>query len=185
MVGRLAGRNWHQHVTFNGFRFATASPGAQSQGQPEWLLKRNCSISPLQLAGLYASLCVVSLGIATYFWLQGARMVLAFALLELTAVGAAFLVYARHAVDRERIALCGQQLVVELEKGGRVERKEFNRQWVRVEPKGEDGSLIELSGQGQRVWVGRFVRPELRPALAREIRRALRMSDSQAAPAAA
>jgi uncharacterized membrane protein len=43
-----------------------------------------------------------------------------------------------------------------------------------VEPAVDDRSLIEVSGQGQRVIVGRYVRPELRPVLAREIRRALR-----------
>ena len=43
-----------------------------------------------------------------------------------------------------------------------------------VEPKGGDGSLIEVSGQGRSVRVGRHLRPELRPALAREIRMALR-----------
>jgi len=45
---------------------------------------------------------------------------------------------------------------------------------VRVEPKSGDQSLIELSGQGQTIEVGRFVRPELRHVLAREIRKALR-----------
>ncbi len=101
-------------------------------------------------------------------------MVMPFALLELVMVGAAFWSYARHASDRERIVLQGSQLVVELESAGRFERAEFNRQWVRVEPKTGDGSLIEVSGQGRSVRVGRHVRPELRPALAREIRHALR-----------
>ena len=97
-----------------------------------------------------------------------------FAWLELTAVGAAFTVYARHARDGEKISLNGGQLVVELETAGRLQRAEFNREWVRVEPKDGDGSLIEVSGQGRTVRVGRHVRPELRPALAREIRRVLR-----------
>jgi uncharacterized membrane protein len=43
-----------------------------------------------------------------------------------------------------------------------------------VEPEHGDGSLIELSGQGQRIVVGRFVRPELRRQLADELRWALR-----------
>ena len=89
-------------------------------------------------------------------------------------MGAAFLVYARHAGDGEKIILQGQQLVVELETAGRLQRAEFNREWVRVEPKDGDGSLIEVSGQGRSVRIGRHVRPELRPALAREIRRVLR-----------
>ncbi|MEP6789987.1 MAG: DUF2244 domain-containing protein [Ramlibacter sp.] len=151
------------------FRFATV------QGQNiHWFLKRNCSVSPLQLGWLYASLCVVSLGIAGVFWVQGATLVLPFAWAELAAVGAAFLVYARHAADGERISLSGRQLVVELENAGRLERAEFDREWVRVEPCADYRSLIALSGRGRSVNVGRYVRPELRPALAQEIRRALR-----------
>lgn len=151
------------------FRFATV------QGQNiHWFLRRNCSISPAQLAWLYVSLCVVSLGIATAFWWLGAKLVLPFAWLELAAVGAAFLVYARHATDGERISLQGRQLVVELETAGRLERAEFDRDWVRVEPSAADRSLIAVSGRGRSVNVGRYLRPELRPALAQEIRRALR-----------
>lgn len=151
------------------FRFATV------QGQAiHWFLRRNCSVTPAQLGWLYASLCVVTFGIGALFWFQGAVLILPFAWLELAAVGAAFMVYARHAADGEHISLQGQRLVVELEHAGRLERAEFNRDWVRVEPGADDRSLIEVSGQGQRVIVGRYVRPELRPVLAREIRRALR-----------
>ncbi|MGH6625988.1 MAG: DUF2244 domain-containing protein [Burkholderiaceae bacterium] len=152
------------------FRFATVS------GQNvHWFLKRNCSVTPAQLGWLYASLCLVSLGIGAFFWLRGAPLVMPFAGLELVAVGIAFVVYARHATDGERISLEGTRLVVELESAGRLERSEFSREWVRVEPLAGDGSLIEVSGQGRSVQVGRYVRPELRPALAREIRMALRM----------
>lgn len=114
------------------------------------------------------------MGIATFFYVQGATLIMPFAWAELFAVGIAFLVYARHARDGEKIVLQGSRLVVELETAGRLERAEFNREWVRVEPKGGDGSLIEVSGQGRSVRVGRHLRPELRPALAREIRMALR-----------
>jgi uncharacterized membrane protein len=151
------------------FRFATV------QGQNiHWFLKRNCSVTPVQLGWLYASLCVMSLAIGAVFWWQGATLVLPFAWVELVGVGAAFVVYARHAADGERISLQGGRLVVELENAGRLERAEFDRDWVRVEPSGADRSLIEVSGRGRSVNVGRYVRPELRPALAQEIRRALR-----------
>ncbi|HWV62442.1 MAG TPA: DUF2244 domain-containing protein, partial [Oxalicibacterium sp.] len=33
----------------------------------EWLLRRNCSISPRQLAKAYAILCTASLAVAIYF----------------------------------------------------------------------------------------------------------------------
>lgn len=151
------------------YRFATVS------GQNiHWLLKRNCSVTPSQLSRFYALLCVVSLGIGVFFWFQGARLILPFAWLELAAVGAAFVVYARHATDGERISLQGTELVVELENAGRLERAAFRREWVRIEPKKDDWSLIEVFGQGRSVQVGRYVRPELRPALARELRMALR-----------
>jgi uncharacterized membrane protein len=151
------------------FRFATV------KGQNiHWFLKRNCSVTPAQLGWFYASLCVLSLGVGIFFWFQGAKLILPFAGAELAAVGVAFMVYARHAADGEKISLQGAQLVVELENAGRLERSEFDRAWVRIEPKADDGSLIEVSGQGHSVEVGRYVRPELRPALAREIRMALR-----------
>lgn len=145
-------------------------------GSPQvlWRLKRNCSVTPGQLGWTYGALCVLSLGIGVFFWLQGASFVLPFASLELMAVGAAFLVYARHAADGEQISLHGGQLVVELERAGKLVRAEFQREWVRVEPLAGDHSLIQLYGQGRKVEVGRFIRPELRPALAQEIRMALR-----------
>jgi uncharacterized membrane protein len=157
------------------FRFAT-QPAADdhSRSGVQWLLKRNCSVTPAQLLGLFVSLSVVSLGIATFFWFQGATLIMPFAWAELLLVGTAFMVYARHARDGEKISLEGGQLVVELETAGRLQRAEFNREWVRVEPQKGDGSLIEVSGQGRSIQVGRHVRPELRPALAREIRFALR-----------
>lgn len=151
------------------FRFATVS------GQRiDWRLIRNCSVTPTQLGWMYGSLCVVSFGIATFFWMLGAPLVMPFACLEIVAVGFAFVLYGRHAADGERISLQGSRLVVELETAGKLERAEFDRSWVRVEPKAGDRSLITLSAQGRSVEVGRFVRPELRPALASEIRMALR-----------
>ncbi|MBL0917910.1 MAG: DUF2244 domain-containing protein [Hydrogenophaga sp.] len=139
----------------------------------EWRLRRNCSVTPAQLGILYASLCVVSLGVAGFFWAQGATLVLPFAALELLAVGAAFLVYARHATDGERVRLMERALVVEQETAGRLVRREFARQWVRVESKGAP-NLIEVRGSGQSVHIGRHLRAELRPVLAQEIRQALR-----------
>lgn len=157
------------------FRFATPPlHGHDKDGAVQWLLKRPCSLTPVQLGWAYASLCAVSLVVATFFWVLGATLVMPFAWAELLAVGAAFLLYSRHAGDGEKIVLQGGQLVVELETAGRTQRTEFNREWVRVEPKEGDGSLIEVSGQGQMVRVGRHIRPELRPLLAREIRLALR-----------
>lgn len=155
------------------FRFATlldaSNPAALS-----WRLKRNCSLTPAQLARFYVSLCILSLGIAAFFWSMGATLVMPFAWLELAAVGTALVVYARHAGDAEKITLDQGRLVVELESAGITTRAEFNSQWVRIEPHTSNGSLIEVSGQGKSVRIGRYVRPEFRPVLAREIRAAVR-----------
>ncbi|HWI10324.1 MAG TPA: DUF2244 domain-containing protein, partial [Burkholderiaceae bacterium] len=58
----------------------------------QWLLERNCSTTPRQMMGFYASLCLVSLAIGVFFWMQGASLVMPFASLEILAVGVALLV---------------------------------------------------------------------------------------------
>ncbi len=140
----------------------------------QWVNKRNCSITPRQLGAVYASLCIIAGVISAGFWLQGAPLITAFAGVELLLVGAALLVYARHAADREVLTLAGRQLAVEQHTGSRVARAEFSAEWLAVEPVAGQGSLIELSARGHSVRVGRFLRPELRAAFAQELRRALR-----------
>lgn len=140
----------------------------------QWLFKRNCSITPGQLGAVYLSLCAVSLLIGTFFLVQGAPVVLAFAGLELLLVGVALMLFARHAGDGETLTLVGRSLQVEQCIGSRVERTQFAADRLHVEPAGGQGSLVQLSGRGQRVLVGRFLRPELRGAFARELRHALR-----------
>lgn len=154
-------------------RFAVSIPG---EGAPalQWMMRRNCSITPGQLMGVYLSLCAVSLAVGAMFFVQGAPYVLGFAGLELFAVGCALLVYARHAADRETLTLNGRRLRVEQFDGRELRRAEFRAEWIAVEPAAGQGSLIELSGQGQSVRVGRFLRPELRPAFAHELRQSLR-----------
>lgn len=124
--------------------------------------------------GVYLSLCAVSLAVGVMFLLQGAPYVLGFAGAELLAVGMALVVYARHAADRETLTLRGRSLEVEQFDGGERNHAEFRAEWLVVEPSAGQGSLIELSGQGYSVRVGRFLRPELRAAFARELRLALR-----------
>ena len=93
------------------FRFA--SSGDARDGTVHWLLKRNCSFSPRQLTAVFASLSLVSLAIAAVLWAQGALLVIPFAGLEIAALGAALVAYARHAADRERLVLRPGRLTVE------------------------------------------------------------------------
>jgi uncharacterized membrane protein len=164
-----------------GLRFGRTLPGA-GEATVLWLFKRNCSMAPRQLFGFYAVLCLLSLGIAAAFWAQGATLVMPFAWLEVLALGAALLLYGAHAADCEHIRLQDDMLTVEHANGRRTERAAFRRGAVRIEPEHGDGSLIELSGQGQRIMVGRYVRPELRRELADELRRSVRSGRWGAAP---
>lgn len=160
-----------------GRRLAVGGDGLQ------WDLRRNCALTPAQMGKVYASLCLLSLLIAAPFALQGAPVVLAFAGLELLAIGAALLVFARHVRDGETLTLSGRGLTVEQSHGSRTSRLEFRAGWVSVEPRHGEGSLVELAGEGQQVRVGRFLSPHLRPLLAQELRRALRSALVQPSPA--
>lgn len=140
----------------------------------QWVLKPNCSITPRQLAAVYLSLCALALAISAGFWWHGARLISAFAGIELLAVGIALIVYARHAGDREVLTLAGGSLAVEQRWGRRVERADFQADWLSVEPAAGQGSLVELSARGRTMRVGRYLRPEARGAFARELRCALR-----------
>ena len=161
------------------WRFGRESDPSVSEWSVEWMLKRNCSMAPQQLFAIFGTLCVLSLAIASYFWSQGATFIMAFAWVELVAVGTALLVYSRHAADQENIALRKGRLTVAHTSGNTVETAEFAPEWVSVEPVTGDESLIEVFGQGRRIEVGRFVRPELRRQLANELRHAVRLARRQ------
>ena len=94
-----------------------AEPGGQ-----QWLLRRNCALTPTQLAVCFAAVGVVSLLIATAFAVMGAWLVIPFAGIELLALGVAFLVHARHAGDYERIVVRADRQVVDEEAGALVDR---------------------------------------------------------------
>lgn len=156
-----------------------AGPGATRALQ--WLLKRNCSITPRQMGAVYMSLCLVSLLIGGFFYAQGAPLVLAFAGLELSLVGLALLIFARHAGDFESLTLIGRSLQVRQCYGSRVANADFTADWLTVEPAAGQGSLVELCGRGQTVRVGRHLRPEQRAAFASELRQALRQAPAKSA----
>lgn len=155
------------------WRFGREIEGAVPRAV-RWVLRRNCSITPRQLLGFYLSLATISLIIACAFWWAGAPAVLAFAGFELVMVGLALAVYARHATDCETITLSGCELAIEHRYGAGVDAARFRAEWVRIEPSADDGSLVEVSGEGRRAQVGRYLRPEWRAQLAQEIRAALR-----------
>ncbi len=140
----------------------------------EWVLKRNCSISPRQLAMVYAALCSISLAVALVFTLRGAWFILGFAFLELAALGLAFLQYGRHATDREHIALVDDCLLVELIQAEQCRQFRLDPRHTRVELPAERGGLIGLKAGATQVEVGRFLTEWKRREFAQELRQQLR-----------
>ncbi len=137
------------------------------------MLKRNCSISPRQLARFYASLCFVSLLLATIFTLGGAWLVLVFSVVELSAVGAAFLYYARHACDRECIWFAGTDMVVELVESDRIRQLRFDISTLRIDAPGLPSALIRIRSGNSQIEVGRYLPYYKRREFASELRQSL------------
>lgn len=138
----------------------------------QWLMRRNCALTPCQLAVWFAAVSSLSIAVATFFALAGAWMVLPFAFLEVAALGIAFVVYARHAADFERIVVQSGGLVVERSTASRLERTEVPLDWIRVEYQGQRRELVKLVSQGRFCEVGRFVPEHQRSSLAKELRSA-------------
>lgn len=148
-----------------------ADAGSSVQGDEVlvWQSRRNCSITPAQLLGVYLCLCLVSLVISGLFLFQGTPWVLAFAGLELLAVGLAFMVYARRAGDRERLSLTAAGLHVQQERGARIVDTVLPLAPLVVHAPGRGQALVLLRSGVQTALVGRHVRPEGRVSLAQSI----------------
>lgn len=149
----------------------------------EWHLKRNCSLTPAQTLRVYGALCAAVLGIGIVFLMHGAWIVLAFALLEVAAIALALLHYARHAGDRERLALQDGCLLVERIEAGRLKQLRLDPGWTRIEAPDRRRALVRLVSRGTSVEVGAFVSDRVRRRLARQLRRALQVSARAAWPA--
>jgi uncharacterized membrane protein len=136
-------------------------------------LKRNCSISPAGFACVCASLAVLALAIGAGFAAAGAWLVLPFAGLEALLLGAAFVLYARHAADYERIALRpGGGLTVEVAEGRRETRYEMDPRRLRV---CLDKGRVLLRGAQQELEIGRGLDAEARVRLVAGLQGRLRV----------
>lgn len=139
----------------------------------EWILKKNCSISPRQLAKAYLALCMASFLVAAYFAMHGIWVVMVFAVLEMTAVAAAFLYFGRHATDREYISLSDAELLVELVQAERSLSFRFDPYRTRIAIPEPRQRLIRLEANGDRVEVGRYLTERKRQEFAHELNRVL------------
>lgn len=136
----------------------------------EWLLRRNCSLSPRQMGTAYGLMCLFSFAVATGFVLVGMWQVLLFTALEMTAVAAAFLYYARHAADYEHIVLANGQLMVEQVSAGKTNVTQLELYFLKLQMPSRPSELIHLESKGVAVDIGYFATDPRRRALAQELR---------------
>jgi uncharacterized membrane protein len=140
-------------------------------------LKRNCSISPAGLLCVFAALSVACLAIGVGFAFAGAWLILPFAGLEILALGVAFMAYARHAADYEKIELAGGRLTLEVADAKRLARYELNLSRAQVWLEKDDGygARVLLRGAGEELEIGRHLDAESRVELAAELSKRLRI----------
>lgn len=140
-----------------------------------YIARRNCSISPKRLFGFFSVIAFVSLLIGIGFASQGAWIILPFAGMEFISLAIAFVCYARHAVDYERISVNVGEVEVEVCDGDCIRCHHFNRVWVRLIVHDAPREVhIALRSGGQELEVGRHLGGEDRRRLAQELGRWLR-----------
>ena len=117
---------------------------------------------------MFAALSLLVLAIGAGFAAAGAWLVLPFAGLEVLLLGAAFVLYARHAADYERIELEPGRITVEVANGWRIARYEMQGAKVFM----HDGRLV-LRGAQEELEIGRYLGAEARAELAAELEQKL------------
>ena len=126
---------------------------------------------------VFGLLALGSVGIGTGFALAGAWLILPFAGLEVLALGAAFVVTARHATDFERIEVSNGRLTVEISEADRVDRYVLDPRVAKLRLEKDEGygARVLLRAPGRDVEVGRHLDPEARMEFAAELKKRLRI----------
>ena len=138
-----------------------------------WVLRRNCSLTPRQLCVAFALVGTTSMLVSLAWALSGAWIVLPFVAIELAVLAVAFVAYARHAADCERIILAGDKVSVEVFHGARFERSEIPRQWLRCGIDDGQQGLVRLTSSRKEVRIGQFVGQADRKRFVEEFKTAL------------
>ncbi len=145
---------------------------------PDYCLeaRRNDSLGTRRRWTVFGALASLSLVLAVAFALAGAWPVVPYSALEIGVLAVAFAYIERHANDWERLTIVADQVVVERAFGGRHERREFNRYWVRVEVSESGVSRtphVSLHSAGSAWSFGETLPVRERVAMAADLRRML------------
>jgi uncharacterized membrane protein len=161
----------------------SGQPAIQSQEQPatesvlfDAVLLPHRSLSPVGFTILMGLIACVSFGAGLAFYLIGAWPVVGFMGIDVVLVYVAFRVSFRRARAYETVRLTENTLtVVRVAPSGRRRSIKLQPYWLRVEfedPETQHGQLW-LTSHGKGIIIGRFLHPEQRRSLARDLRAAL------------
>ncbi len=122
----------------------------------------------------FALVAAASLAVGAVLAAHGAWPVLPYSVLEVALVAAAFALVERRARTWERLTVQGDRVIVERSAGGRCDRREFNRWWLRVDleaaGRGREPRLT-LRFAGEAMDFGGALPPGRRAEVARTLRR--------------
>lgn len=154
--------------TAGGWALAWRAP----RGPRVWRLKRNCALRPSQYAGAIALLMGIAAVVALACWIRGIWLVPLFCCIELAAVAAAAVAYARHAIDGETVTLTDARDVrVEVDRGLRHETYLLPVQGLRLVK--ENAETLWLRQGATCIQVGQHAPPEVRDAFEADLRNML------------
>ena len=140
------------------------------------VLAPNRSLGRAGFVAVMAGVIVVSVGLGTYFLLQGAWPVFGFFGLDIALLYLAFRLSYRSGRLRETIRVTADEVVVRrILPNGRATEWRFNPYWLRVvlDDPVEHHSQITFTSHGRSLIVGTFLAPEERASLVKALRAAL------------
>jgi len=140
------------------------------------VLAPNRSLGRAGFLAVMACVVVVSVGLGTYFLLQGAWPVFGFFGLDIALLYLAFRLSYRSGRLRETVCVTADEVVVRrIAPNGRTTEWRFNPYWLRValDDPVEHHSQIVLASHGRSLVIGPFLAPEERASLVKALRDAL------------
>ena len=137
----------------------------------------NCSLNARARRQVFWAIASVTLLIASVFSALGYWLTLPFAGLEIGVLAWAFDCLGRRNGDYETLSILDGEVVIERSRDGRKERLQFNREWVSLVRRRDQGRLsVALRSHGKETEFGLFLTDEARAELAGALQSRIRMT---------
>lgn len=151
------------------FARAATQPIHNAADSVQWALKKNCFLTPRQLAACLACVSLPGLLAGLAFFVLGAPMILLMLILQGITMAWCFVAYGRHAADREWLSVSRDAIEVHIVRGADEVRKTFDRATASLALLAGQHNLIAISESGRSVQVGSSLPRHLRPLLFQDL----------------